>query len=125
MPIDRYSYEAVELLKDLIMRWQTARAIRASSAFVGGSNPLLARAADVPDIEVYPVDVSFASDPDAAERAYLNDLPTSFVLPPEAVDRLRASAGRILWASPEFQRLMTTMGAAIVVPPKMAPAPPK
>ena len=125
VPIDRYSYEAVELLKDLIMRWQTARAIRASSAFAGGNNALLARAADVPDIEVYPVDVSFAADPDAAERAYLNDLPTSFVLPPEAVDRLRASAGRILWASPEFQRLMTTMGAAIIVPPKTAPAPPK
>jgi NTE family protein len=123
VPIDRYSYEAVELLKDLIARWQTARAIRASSAFVGGSNPLLARASDVPDIEVFPIDVSFSADPDAGERAYLNDLPTSFVLPPEAVDRLRASASRILWASPEFQRLMTTLHASVPVPPKPPAAP--
>jgi len=125
VPIDRYSYEAVELLKDLIARWQTARAIRASSAFVGGSNPLLARAADVPDIDVFPIDVSFAADPDEGERAYLNDLPTSFVLPPEAVDRLRASASRILWASPDFQRLMTMLHAAVLVPPKPPEAPAK
>lgn len=123
VPIDRYSYEAVELLKDLIARWQTARAIRASNAFVGGGNPLLARASDVPDIEVFPIDVSFSADPDAAERAYLNDLPTSFVLPPEAVDRLRASAARILWSSPDFQRLMTTLHASAMVPQKPAAAP--
>jgi NTE family protein len=123
VPIDRYSYEAVELLKDLIARWQTARAIRASSAFVGGGNPVLARASDVPDIDVFPIDVSFAADPDAGERAYLNDLPTSFVLPPEAVDRLRASASRILWASPDFQRLMTTLHAAVLVTPKLPEAP--
>ena len=125
VPIDRYSYEAIELLKDLIARWQTARAIRASSAFVGGSNPMLSRASDVPDIDVFPIDVSFSADPDAAERAYLNDLPTSFVLPPEAVDRLRGAAARILWASPDFQRLMTTLHAAVIVPPKPAEAPAK
>ena len=32
--------------------------------------------------------------PDAEEREYLMNLPTSFVLPPEAVDRLRAAAGK-------------------------------
>ena len=125
VPIDRYSYEAVELLKDLIARWQTARAIRAAGGFVGGNNALLARAADVPDIEVYPIDVSFTADPDAAERAYLNDLPTSFVLPPEAVDRLRAAAARTLWASPEFQKLMMSVGASVLVPPKPPEVPAK
>jgi NTE family protein len=125
VPIDRYSYEAVELLKDLIARWQTARAIRASSAFVGGGNPVLARASDVPDIDVFPIDVSFSADPDPAERAYLNNLPTSFVLPPEAVDRLRGAASRILWASPDFQRLMTQLHAAVIVPPRPPEAPAK
>jgi NTE family protein len=125
VPIDRYSYEAVQLLKDLIARWQVARAIRKSSAFVGGNNPLLARAADVPDIDVYAIDVSFAADPDAAERAYLNNLPTTFVLPPEDVDRLRAAAGRILWASPDFRRLMQDGEASVLVPPKPPPVAPR
>ncbi len=58
--------------------------------------------------------MSFAALPDPKERAYLNDQPTSFVLPPEAVDRLRAAAGTIITASPEFQRLLKDVGAAVV-----------
>ncbi len=50
---------------------------------------------------------------DQAERAYLNEQPTSFVLPPEAVDRLRAAAGKIIVESPEFQRLLKDVGARI------------
>jgi len=39
-------------------------------------------------------------------------------LPAEAVDRLRAAAGTIIAASPEFQRLLKDLGARIVEPPK-------
>jgi len=42
---------------------------------------------------------------DKAELAYLNQQPTSFVLPPEAVrSALRKAAGTIIMDSPEFQR---------------------
>ena len=58
--------------------------------------------------------MSFAALADPKERAYLNEQPTSFVLPPEAVDRLRAAAGTIIMASPEFQRLLRDLGAKIV-----------
>ena len=51
---------------------------------------------------------------DKAERDYLNQQPTSFVLPAEAVDRLRAAAGTIILASPEFQRLLKDVGAKVV-----------
>jgi NTE family protein len=110
VPIDRYSYEAVELLKDMIARWQNARALRMAGAFAGGNNPVLARAADVPDIELFAIDVSFGAHPDPAERDYLNDLPTTFVLGDEQVDRLRAAAGTAIRASPEFQRLLRDLG---------------
>jgi NTE family protein len=43
---------------------------------------------------------------DETERDYLNGQPTSFVLPDEAVDRLRSAARRILGESEEFQRLL-------------------
>jgi NTE family protein len=112
VPIDRYSYEAVELLKDIIFRWKELRALRASGMFAGANNPGLSRAADVPDIDLFAVDVSIAADEDKAEREYLNNLPTSFVLPDEAVDRLRAAAARILRTSPEYQRLLRDLGGA-------------
>ena len=123
VPIDRYSYEAVELLKDLIVRWQTLRALKSAGAFANGGNPALARAADVPDIELYPIDVSFAVHPDADERAYLNEMPTSFVLSAEQVDRLRAAAGLAIRESPEFGRLLRDMHAT-VLPASAVPAPP-
>jgi len=41
-------------------------------------------------------------------------------LPDEAVDRLRASGGAILLASPEFQRLLKDVGAKIVTDAKGA-----
>jgi hypothetical protein len=45
---------------------------------------------------------------------YLNNLPTSFVLPPEAVDRLRAAAGTIILSSPDFQRPLKDIGTKVV-----------
>jgi NTE family protein len=116
VPIDRNSYEAVELLKDMIARWQASRSIREANAFAGGNNAALARAVDVPDVDVYAIDVSFSSHPDAAERAYLNDLPTSFALSDEAVDRLRAAAGVILRNSDDFKRLLHESAVRVVDP---------
>ena len=71
----------------------------------------------VPEAEIHVVDVSFAEVDDASERDYLNSLPTSFVLPPEAVDRLRAAARQIIMASPEFRRLLTDIGVRLLPAP--------
>ena len=119
VPIDRYSYEAVELLKDMIVRWHTVRSLRMAGAFASGNNPSLARAVDVPDIALFAIDVSFGAHPDPAERAYLNDTPTSFVLAAEQVDRLRAAAGAAIRASPDFQRLMSVLAAPQAPPPTL------
>ena len=51
---------------------------------------------------------------DRAEFDYLNQQPTSFVLPPEAVDRLRSAAGKIIANSPDFQRLLKDSGVTVV-----------
>jgi len=114
VPIDHYSYEAIELLKDIAARWQTARRLRDLAQCSTHKDSPVCTAIRVPDAEIYAVDVSFAALPDKAEREYLNQQPTSFVLPAEAVDRLRAAAGTIIRASPEFQRLLKDVGARIV-----------
>jgi NTE family protein len=70
-----------------------------------------------PDVTIYTIDVSFNRLTDKAEQDYLNELPTSFLLPPEAVDRLRAAATTIIKTSPEFQRLLRDVGAKVVAQP--------
>lgn len=114
VPIDRYSFEAVELLKDTAARWQMLRRIRDSPAFVAERDPTLTNVVNAPEIDLYAIDVSFAALRDKAELDYLNHLPTSFSLPDEAVDRLRAAAAKIILESPEFQRLLNETGARVL-----------
>jgi NTE family protein len=117
VPIDHYSYDTVEEIRDAIARWQSMRRIRESVAFDATKDPEAARLLRTPNIDLYAIDVSFAMLKDEAERDYLNDLPTSFVLPPEAVDRLRAAAATIIRDSPDFKRLLRDAGARIVMQP--------
>ncbi|MGT2434125.1 hypothetical protein ACU4HD_45170 (plasmid) [Cupriavidus basilensis] len=117
VPIDHYSFEAVELLKDKQAKWQSMSRLRQSPAFAADTDPADREALRTPETTIYAIDVSFAQLTDDAEWAYMNELPTSFSLPPEAVDRLRAAAGRIILASPEFQRLLRDLGGSIEVAP--------
>jgi len=110
VPIDHFSFEAVELLRDTQARWTLLRRMRESRAFDAARDPALARAISAPPVDLFAIDVSFPALDDKAEVAYLNSLPTSFVLPAEAVDRLRAAARRIVTSSPEFKRLVHDAG---------------
>jgi NTE family protein len=120
VPIDRYSYEATELLRDKQARWHSMQRLRESPAFAANTDPAVAAALRTPDTTIYAIDVSFATLNDKAEVAYLNELPTSFSLPDEAVDRLRAAAGKAIMASPDFQRLLKDTGARVVAAPPRA-----
>ena len=93
--IDRYSYEQTEILHDYVRRAQVA-------ATMGESRP---------SIEVFVVDVAFDAIADPVERRYFTDLPTTFSLSDEQVDRLREIGGRLLRESPEYKRLLCSLGA--------------
>jgi NTE family protein len=120
VPIDHYSYEATELLRDKQARWHSMKLLRESAAFAANKDHAVAAALRTPDATIYAIDVSFAALKDKAEIEYLNQLPTSFYLPDEAVDRLRAAAGKAIMASPDFQRLLKDMGTRIVDAPPRA-----
>ena len=71
---------------------------------------------NAPDADIYTIDVSFEALKDKPERDYLNQLPTSFVLSGEAVDRLRAAAATIIFDSPDLRAALKDEGARIVDP---------
>jgi NTE family protein len=122
-PIDHYSFEAVEQLKDMAAQWESLKLIRSSAAMKTNKNPAVAAAVQGPDAQIYVVDVSFPVLKDKAERDHLNQQPTSFVLPDEAVDRLRAAAGQIIIESPDFQRLIKDVHAELVTLPESVKTP--
>jgi NTE family protein len=99
--IERYNMETVALLAESFPRW--AEEIRKGRC---GSGPVSTEPGSCGDIEFYLVRVSFSALNDDAERGILEHLPTSFVLKPEEVDKLRNAARRILTESKEFQRLV-------------------
>ena len=122
-PIDRYSYDTVETLKDTQARWAILREMRALIESTGqAQNSKMAQALRVPEVAIHVIDVSFAALKDAAERDYLNRLPTSFVLPDEAVDRLRAAARTAVLDAPDIQRAMK-QGVLRMVGATTGPAP--
>jgi NTE family protein len=117
VPMEHYSFESMELLRDRAEGWRLRRDLLESVAFKANTDPAIARKLRAPDIDLYPIDVSFGALKDRAEFEYLNGLPTSFVLPSEAVDRLRAAARKLVTDSPEFQRLLKELGAKIEAAP--------
>lgn len=122
-PIDQNSYEAIELLKDTAARWRTARLIKNSAAMKNNKDPKVDAAIRAPMADVYTIDVSFQALDDPAERDYLNQLPTSFVLDDEAVDRLRAAAGKIILKAPDFIRLKDDVSLTVGQDPIYPPTP--
>ncbi len=122
VPIDHYSYEAVEQLKDIAAQWQKGREVRVLAGCATSPDSPVCKVVNPPAAQIYAINVSFDALPDKAEREYLNLQPTSFYLPAEAVDRLRAAAGTAIAVSPEFQRLLKDLGATVVADPT-APTP--
>jgi NTE family protein len=116
VPIDRYSFETVELMKDRQEIYAWRRELLIARARLAGETEAQAEASvPLPKMSAHALHVSFENLADPTEREYLQNLPTSFVLPPADVDRLRAAAGKLLRDSPDFQALVWDISGA---PPK-------
>ena len=109
VPIERYSFETVETMKDRAEIWKWRRDLKVSEARLAGATQAEAEAS-IPKVEFKVLAVSFDSIHDPEERVYLMNLPTSFVLPDEAVDRLRAAASTLLRQSAEYQSIVLELG---------------
>ena len=124
-PIDRYSYDTVETLRDIQARWASMREVRDAIKPYPALADRLQTVMRAPDITIRVIEVSFGVLPDKGERDYLNTLPTSFVLEDGAVDRLRVAAKNAILASPEVQRLIKNNALRMVGPgPRVGAASP-
>ncbi len=104
VPIDKNSFEAVELMKELLDRWKQTRefALQSDSTFIDGPQR----------IRLYPVVVSFEAVQDPKLRSRLMSLPTSFSLSEDDIDLLRRVAGEVLSSSQMFQDFLTDLRTA-------------
>jgi NTE family protein len=105
VPIERYSFETIELMKDraAVATWR--RDLLVAQARLAGMSEAEAEAS-VPDLDVFVMEVSFDRITDPVRRSQFQDLPTSFVLPEDDVDGLRDVAGELMRQSPEYKEIL-------------------
>ena len=91
------SFDSSVLVEESMSRWREE--LRA------------ARPADALEVRFYLIDMSLRSIADPVERERFMAIPTTLHLDRKDVDDLRALAGRLLAASPDFEALMRDIGA--------------
>ena len=107
--LDNYTFESVEVFADLLNE-----RIKAQQS-IAGSQKLLDRHAQdgykIPplaggNLKLYIVDLAFDNITDRGQRDYFNDLPTSFKLSKEQVDKLIDIGGKLLTENPQFKNFI-------------------
>jgi NTE family protein len=106
-PMDNYSFETIELLKKSVEQWQKDVAARKNCEAAMKQNCPEAKLAGghLYEVDFYPVVIGFDAIQNPDERSFFKNLPTSFSLPSDTVDKLRNIAGRLLEESTVFQKL--------------------
>ena len=109
MPLDHYSFETMEILRENMRSWQRSitegRCKEVKNRTVAESKNEGAKSEEC-RTEMFLIEVSFDAVEDEAEKKYLKSLPTAFHLEPEDVDRLRKAARQVLQESDQFQALI-------------------
>jgi NTE family protein len=90
--VSHYSFETVELFREVMARLSRERA---GSGDSHGT-----------EITTYVVELKFNQLADKSDRQFFNSVPCSLQLPPKTVDRLRQLAARQLADNKEFKRLL-------------------
>ena len=115
VPLDNYSFDTVELLSKTVNEFNT------DARLVEGCNKLSARkgaqcALNLPAphrVDLYPIQVAFEYLASPEERTWFKNLPTTFELPRESIDKLRAVGRRLLNEDPQFQNLMKALNGKL------------
>lgn len=108
VPMDNYSFDTIELMKQSLQQWEKDFESRQDCEGIlrkscpGSTLP----GGDLPRVLFYPVVIGFDAIENKDEREFFKNLPTTFKLTAESVDRLRAVGATLLTASPDYQRFL-------------------
>ena len=113
VPIDRYSFETIEIMKDREEIYGWRREILILRARLAGKTEAEAEASiPLPKLTLHTMDVSFDAIKDPKVRDRFMNMPTTFVLPADDVDALREVGGRLLRESADYQELLREFGGS-------------
>ena len=104
VPLKNYSFETMELLKDNLEDFAEA-ATESRCLETRPGNGLNSSC----DVKAYLIEVTFDKLESTSERTHLQNLPTSFRLEPDDVDRLVVAAAELLSNSEVFQALISEL----------------
>jgi NTE family protein len=108
VPLNHYSFETVTLLRQQMDLWEGEIADARCREMIEKNSSAEATQSETAcsDITTYLIEVNLNLISDPEERNFLKSQPTSFVLEPDAVDRLKGAGSRTLKKNPEFQQLL-------------------
>ena len=113
VPINRYNYESILLLKQRLARWKKRR-VEVCLEQQGDAVSESTRLAECADIDSYLIEVRFGAVQGSSLREFLFRVPTTLSLPPDVVDQILAAAGELLVRSPDYRRLVRDMNEQVV-----------
>jgi NTE family protein len=96
IPINRYSTDTAELMRQAVSRWR--RELR--------QRPPGAAGIFAPDADIYFINASLSEVSDPEEQARLMNIPTNLALTDDELDRLLLAATKLLRNDKEYQRLL-------------------
>ena len=99
-PINRYSFDTIQLLKMAVAQWQQELRTKQRDP----DSPF------APDADIYFINASLAAIADPEERMSLMKIPTTLSLTDEQIGRLLGAASHLIRHDKEFQRLMQDIG---------------
>lgn len=108
IPLDNYSFETLELLRATVNDFNAqARLISDCKALASVKGPQCELDIPTPhQIDFFAIEVAFEYIQSDKDRTWFKNLPTTFELPRETIDRLRAVGRQILDEDKEYQRLV-------------------
>lgn len=108
IPLDNYSFETLELLRTTVNDFnEEMRLVSGCKELAAGKGPQCALDIPMPHhVDFFPVEVAFEYIESDHDRNWFKNLPTSFELPRETVDKLREVGRQILREDPQFKKLM-------------------
>ena len=115
VPLDSYSFDTLELLRATVREYNEPFRVRQGCL----KRAAAARPPCIPEIplphhiDFYNVQVAFDNLRDPEQRAWFKNLPTTFELPRETIDKLTDAGRCLLHEDPEFKRLVADLGGRI------------